>query len=176
MRRLLGIWAEEIDALYDGETNTVVPVDGNALGLTRSYEARELCELIHAESASVLATYGRDFYAGRPALTVNQFGQGRAYYVAARLDSNFQDDFAGVLAKKLGLRTPLDAKLPDGLSVQVRSDGTHDFVFLMNFLPGENSVDLGNDDLEDLIDGGTLRGSVTLPGFGSKVLKRVSRK
>lgn len=176
LRGLLGIWAEEIDALYDGETNTVVPVAGNTLGLDRSYEARELCELIHAESAGVLATYGRDFYAGRPALTENHYGQGRAYYVAARLDSNFQDDFAGALAKQLALRTPLDGKLPEGLSVHIRSDGAHDFVFLMNFLPVENAVDLGNGGLEDLIDGGTLRGTITLPGFGSKVLKRVSQK
>src|ERR1035438_5024065 len=38
----------------------------------------------HAESATVLATYGRDFYAGRPALTVNACGAGKAYYVASR--------------------------------------------------------------------------------------------
>ena len=176
LRRVLGIRVEEIDALYDGETNSVLPAEGNALGLTRNYAARELCDLIHLETARALAAYGQDFYAGRPALTENQFGQGRAYYVAARLDSNFQDDFTGALARQLNLPTPLDGKLPEGVSVQVRSDGAHEYVFLMNFLPAGSSVDLGNEDLEDLIDGGTLRGRITLPGFGSKVLKRASQK
>ncbi|MCJ7822383.1 MAG: beta-galactosidase trimerization domain-containing protein, partial [Armatimonadetes bacterium] len=47
--------------------------------LTNSYECGLVCDLIHAEKAEVLATYGRDFYAGRPALTRNQFGSGTAW-------------------------------------------------------------------------------------------------
>ncbi len=58
LRRVLGIWAEEIDALYDGQTNVVIPAAKNGLGLTGRYKARELCDLIHAESAQVLAKYG----------------------------------------------------------------------------------------------------------------------
>ena len=58
LRQVLGIWDEEIDALYDGQTNSVVPAAGNTLGLTGSYVTKELCALIHAESADVLATYG----------------------------------------------------------------------------------------------------------------------
>jgi beta-galactosidase GanA len=41
------------------------------------YQVRHLCELIHAESAQPLATYRDDFYAGRPAVTVNHFGKVR---------------------------------------------------------------------------------------------------
>lgn len=176
LRKVLGVWAEEIDPLYDGETNSVVPVEGNPLGLSRPYEARELCELIHAEGSGVLATYGGDFYAGRPVLTENRFGRGRAYYVAARLDENFQDDFTGALAAQSGLRLPLEGKIPDGVSVQVRSNGTHEFVFLMNFESGEQRVDLGNEPVEDLVDGGSWRGVVTLPGFGSRVFRRLAGK
>ena len=76
----------------------MLPVAGNALGLTGEYEAREFCDLIHAETATVLATYGADFYAGRPALTVNELGQGQAYYIASRNDERFLDDFYAALA------------------------------------------------------------------------------
>lgn len=176
LRKVLGVWAEEIDPLYDGETNPVVPVEGNGLGLVRPYKAKELCELIHAEGSRVLATYGQDFYAGRPVLTENRFGQGRAYYVAARLDENFQDDFTGALAGQLGLRLPLEGKIPEGVSIQVRSNGTHEFVFVMNFQSEERRVDLGSETMEDLIDGGSLSGAVTLPGFGSRVFRRVAGK
>ena len=34
LRRVLGIWAEEIDALHDGQTNVVIPARKNGLGLT----------------------------------------------------------------------------------------------------------------------------------------------
>ncbi len=43
------------------------------------YQVRHLCELIHIESAQALATYRDDFYAGRPAVTVNAFGKGKAW-------------------------------------------------------------------------------------------------
>jgi beta-galactosidase len=77
LRNLLGIWAEEIDCLNDGERNLVQGLAGNEGGLQGPYQVRHLCELIHAESARPLATYRDDFYAGRPAVTVNHFGKGR---------------------------------------------------------------------------------------------------
>ena len=58
LREMLGIWAEEIDALYENDANAVIPAAGNALGLTGEYVARDFCDLIHAETATVLATYG----------------------------------------------------------------------------------------------------------------------
>src|SRR5690606_12055169 len=76
LRQTLGIWSEEIDGLPDGHTNEIVFTKDNELGLTGSFEAHELCELIHLEGAQALATYNDDFYAGRPSVTVNQFGEG----------------------------------------------------------------------------------------------------
>ena len=65
------------------------------LGLAKAYEAIELCDLIHLETAEALAVYSSDFYAGRPALTVNQLGKGRAYYIASRNKEPFHSDFTG---------------------------------------------------------------------------------
>ncbi len=101
LRRLLGIWSEEIDALYPDQRNAVVMDRRNALGLSGSYEVRDLCDLVHLETAEQLASYERDFYAGRPAVTVNRFGKGRAFYLAARTEDRFLDDFYGRLAAEL---------------------------------------------------------------------------
>ena len=92
LRKVLGIWAEEIDALYDGEVNYVVMTAENSLGLTGVYQARELCDLIHLEGAETLGVYKEDFYAGRPAVTVNRFGKGEAYYLASRNEDQFLED------------------------------------------------------------------------------------
>lgn len=51
LRNLLGIWAEEIDCLNDGEFNLVQGLAGNQCGLQGPYQVRHLCELIHIESA-----------------------------------------------------------------------------------------------------------------------------
>lgn len=60
LRNLLGIWAEEIDCLNDGEFNLVQGLAGNQCGLQGPYQVRHLCELIHIESAQALATYRDD--------------------------------------------------------------------------------------------------------------------
>ena len=170
LRETLGIWAEEIDALYPGDTNGVVLVEGNALGLGGEYEARELCDLIHAESAEVLATYARDFYAGRPALTVNRVGEGEAYTIASRNENRFLDDFYGALSAKLGVRRSLDADLPAGVSAQVRTDGEREYLFLMNVNAQPTAVDLGDATYTDLLTGASVGGKIELDVYGVMVL------
>ncbi len=172
LRGLLGIWAEELDVLHDGEANRVIPVEGNPLELTREYTARVFCDLIHAESAEVLATYAEDFYAGRPALTVNAVGDGRAYYVASRNDPPFLDDFYGRLIGELALPRVLEADLPEGVAAQLRTDGETDYVFLLNFKPEDRTVDLGAAELADMLTGETLTGRIDLAAYDSRVLKR----
>ena len=49
------IWAEEIDGLYDHETNSISGIDGNELGLTGPYQVTHLCERIQLEGAKALA-------------------------------------------------------------------------------------------------------------------------
>jgi beta-galactosidase len=172
LRRALGLWSEEIDALYEDESNVVRAVEGNSLGLEGEWEARLLCDLIHAEDAEVLATYGKDFYAGRPAVTVNRFGKGAAYYVASRNDDAFQDAFFGLLIARLGLKPVLDTDLPEGVTAQMRTDGAEDFLFVLNFTPQEHVIRLNEGGLTDMLTGNKVRSSLTLPGYGSAVLRR----
>ncbi len=164
---VLGIWSEEIDALYDGQTNTVVPATGL---LTRSYTASELCDLIHAKTAKVLATYGDDFYAGRPALTVNEYGDGKAYYIASRNDADFHLDFFKHVVEEAGIQRNLDTALPHGVTVTTRTDGDTTYRFVQNFngypvtiaLPQAYTV---------LDDGSTVQGDLQLDGYSMVVLR-----
>ena len=171
LRKVLGIWDEEIDALYDHDRNAVVPVAGNALGLAGEYEARDLCALIHAETADVLATYGKDFYAGRPALTVNTLGKGKAYYIASRNDEQFLSDFYGALIAEVGIEPALDADLPVGVTVTKRSGGASEFVFLMNFTPEAQTVDLGAATFTDMLTDGNVQGSLEMDAYGVCILR-----
>jgi len=136
LRKCLGIWSEEIDALY--------PEDRNSIEWKgKSYKAFDFCELIHAENADIAGTYGSDFYAGKPALTVNQYGKGKACHIAARTGADFLMDYYAALSAELGIKRVID-KLPKGVSAQVRSDGNTEYVFVMNFTPQEQVIDTGD--------------------------------
>ncbi len=172
LRKLLGVWVEEMDALYDGEHNTVVPVEDSSLGISAACRAEVFCDLLHAESAEVLATYGEQFYAGSPALTVNSFGAGRAYYIASRNEDAFLSDFYGRLVQEHGLKRVMKARLPEGVTAQLRSDGERQFVFLLNFKPAACRIDLAGEEFTDLLTGQAVEGEIDLPGYGSEVLEK----
>ncbi|NLO49013.1 MAG: beta-galactosidase [Clostridiales bacterium] len=171
LRKVTGIWAEEIDALYDDDKNAVVFGPDNALNLNGEYEAREYCELIHAETADVLAVYKSDFYAGRPAVTVNSFGKGKAYYLAARTEERFLDVFYQKLADKKGLMRALHCELPEGVTAQLRCGGGRKFIFLMNFSEAEKIVDIPGFLYKDLLTGEMYNDRISLLPYGVKVME-----
>jgi beta-galactosidase len=171
LREVFGIWDEEIDTLTPTERNHIVMADDNGLGISGSYEARDYFSLIHAEGAAVLATYASDFYAGMPALTVNRYGKGKAYYMASRNDGRFLADFYASLAAELNLLRALPVELPQGVSAQLRSDGDKKFIFVMNFNPEPAAFSLGDAEYTSLASGAVVRGKIDLPGYGIEILQ-----
>ncbi len=147
-------------------------LEGNALGLAATYECYELCDLVHLEGAEALAVYQDDFYAGRPAITLNRFGQGKAYYVASRNREPFFDDFVGEIITESGATRVINTELPAGVTAQLRTDGEHDYVFLLNFNAEERSVVLDEAEYFDLLGGETVRAEAQLESYGVRVLKR----
>ncbi|HEX8549998.1 MAG TPA: beta-galactosidase [Abditibacteriaceae bacterium] len=171
LRKLLGIWAEEIDVLYDDESVQIAITSDNSVGLSGSYQASTFCDLLHAEGAQVLATYQSEFYAGRPALTVNTFGKGKAFYIASRNEECFDADFYGSLIQQLGLRQALNQTLPQGISADVRTDGTTEWVFLLSFRRESCQIDLGDTPFYDLVSEREVSGLTELPSYASMVLQ-----
>ncbi len=172
LRQLLGIWNEEIDTMFDDDPQSVQFVGANPMGLRGEYGARVYCERIHAEGADILATYGRQFYAGGPAITLNRVGNGRAIYIATRTDDELLNDLYGWLIGDLGLKRAIDSELPKGVSAHERRAGDERYVFLFNYTHEAKVVDLGGETFTDLIDDRRVAGTVELGNLGSVVLKR----
>jgi len=163
LRDVMGIWNEEIDALYPGQKNAV-------LWNNRAYEVHDFCEIIHTEGAEALGFYRDDFYAGSPALTVNSFGDGKAYYIAARTENKMLHDFYTRVTASCGIEPVLQGELPQGCEVVCRTDGKDRFVFLMNFLGNDARVDVGQGGVS-LLTGAKLSGEVLLKPYGVEVYK-----
>lgn len=136
LMEVFGLWHEDTDALWDDERNTLCGKDG------REYEIRELCALIHPKGAQVLGTYGEDFYKGEAALTVNQFGKGKAYYIAASVEERFYLDFYQELAGELGLERALPELPPEGVEACLREGQGNQYLFLQNFSGKQQCVAL----------------------------------
>jgi beta-galactosidase len=169
LRRTLGVYSEEIDALTDQQTGQIVACDGNALGLTGNYSFHQYAELIHTENAHVLAAYASEFYAGYPALTVNRYGKGQAYTIAARTEDRFlQDVYDGIL-KQAGLNSLLPFTIPEGVSVQSREGDKERYTFLMNFNNAERRVEVGSG-LTDALTGKVMEPSVVLQPYDLAIL------
>ncbi|MGR5944833.1 beta-galactosidase [Enterobacter sp. C4G1] len=171
LRKLVGVWAEEIDCLDDGERNLVQGLAGNASGLQGPYQVRHLCELIHAESAQVLATYRDDFYAGRPAVTVNRVGKGKAWHVASRNDLPFQRDFFAAIINELALPRAIDGDFPPGVVATARTDGETTWVFVQNFTAQQQLVTLPLGYTDCMTDTAAA-GDTVLLAWDCRVLRR----
>ena len=129
---VLGLRSTEIDGLYDWEKNTALPVSGNPLGIEKKYTCNHLCELVSVKEAQVLMTYAEDFYAGLPALTVNRWGRGKAYYVCADFEQAFYDDIYSRIAGEAGLHGLLET-VPEGVEVTSRQTSEKEYLFIQNF-------------------------------------------
>lgn len=164
LRDILGIWVEEQDALPHGASNGFQYCGEN-------YPATLLCDLIHLEGAVQLdgEGYGEDFYRGMPVLTCNDYGKGKAYYVATASDEGFYRKFLADVCKETGILPAL--KVPEGVEVTVRSRGTQRLLYLLNHTEAQTVTHIPYDTL-DLLTGENLRaGEVSLTPRGVRILK-----
>lgn len=145
LRELLGVWVEESDALPFGEQNAIT------YSGTR-YPADLMCDLMHLEGAQALANYEEDFYAGTPAVTVNKYGLGKAYYVGTHSDEMFYQTWMRELCAQTGV-SPIQ-HTPAGVEAAVRENSGGRYLFLLNHTAEEKTVVLV-ESYKDLLNGRT---------------------
>ncbi|MEK3887181.1 beta-galactosidase [Bacillus sp. FSL K6-3431] len=141
LRKLLGIWVEEIDALPPGKTNEII-MDSNVNGFKKTYTCSLLCDILHLEGADAIATYGQDFYQGTPVITKNKYGNGTAWYVATSMDDAFMNDFVEQLSKENNIKSILGQKAPVGVEVTVREKDQQSIIFILNHNEHQETLSL----------------------------------
>ena len=171
LREVFGVWEEESQSYFPNESVSIAMEKNNALEMDGLYTAVDTCSVIHAEGSEVLATYADDYLAGSPALTVNGFGTGKAYYMASRNEGRFLADFYGRLISSLAIERVVDADLPAGVTAQIRTDGQTSYTFLMNFNDRQETVEL-DATYTDLLTEQLAGGSVALEPYGVMILTK----
>lgn len=168
LRKLLGIWVEEIDALLPEQKNSIVLKEAYG-DLQGEYSCGMLCDLLHSEGAEVIAEYGDDFYKGMPVVTRNTFGQGEAWYVASDPEDRFLDDLLGQLAAAKNIDSLLNT--PEGVEVTARTKDGQQYLFVMNHNATAQSYDLGKAKAHDLLTDRSLSGTIEIEGRGVQLLE-----
>lgn len=131
LRKLLGIWVEEIDGLPEGEENSF-------RFLETKYPARLLCDIMHTEGAEVVSEYLTDFYRGTPVITKNHYGKGTAYYIGTRSNDAFYGMFFQKLCKELEITSAAD--VPEGVEAVRRCNSSGEYLFLLNHSQNEKKI------------------------------------
>ncbi|MBM7570353.1 beta-galactosidase [Aquibacillus albus] len=168
LRSLLGIWAEEIDALHPDKKNKIVTNDSTG-SLSGEYTCNLLFDLIHSEGAEVIAEYGEDFYQGMPVVTKNQYGSGQAWYLASSPDQAFLNDFVTTICEEKGIRSLL--KAGPGVEVSERVKNGKSYLFVMNHNDHDSTFDLGEERKENLFSGDVISGKVTIEAKDVVILR-----
>ena len=160
-RKLLGVKAEETDSLYSDQFNSVSMLGG-------TYKTGRYCELAYAEGATVIGEYLDEFYCGMPAVTVNNYGKGKAYYIATDFELDgytalYKEWFSGTITPEKMIETP------HNVSVTFRYSEDNTYVFVMNFNGESEHVEIP---FEYNVLSGEFDGGNISP-YGVVVLKKI---
>src|SRR3974390_2951010 len=122
---LFGLEVLEFDQLPVGEENHMT--FKGTFPTSHLHPARLWCDLIEPHECQILAAYAKDFYAGRPAMTMHTYGLGKAIYIGTQSHQHFYNDLVGWLRQICNLHPLL--KVPDTVEVSMRpSDDSRVFL------------------------------------------------
>jgi beta-galactosidase len=123
--------------------------------------------VVEAKGCQIVATYAKDFYAGRPAVTVNDFGKGRAVYIGTVSHQPFYLDLMAWLRGMAGIHPLL--KVPDTVEVSLREGNGKKVFFLLNHQASPVRITFYKP-AHDFLSGRTFTGNYDIPPHGVLVL------
>ena len=165
MTDLFGLEVLEFDPIPPGEENHLT--FKGVFPTSHLHPARLWCDIIEPKDCQVLAVYSKGFYASRPAMTMNNFGLGKAIYIGTMSHQHFYHDFVGWLRQMCNLHPLL--KVPENVEVCMRQkEGTRVY-FLLNHQNSPVRIQFYKP-MHDFLTGNTFSGNYDLPPHGVLVL------
>ena len=154
LAELCGVEVEEYDSLASGMSNELKFMLPELVS-NSPVSVGVWCDVLKPITATVIACYSKDYYAGKPAVTLNQFGQGRVIYVGTFGGDELYETLAGWLMELAELR-PL-IQVPQGVEVTKRWQGEQCLIFILNHTTQEQKIPLDSRYI-DLLKGTELTG------------------
>ena len=162
---VLGIKSKELFTLYCNESNRVdSPVFSNSCKCTF------WCDILKLHGAEAFGVYRDDFFSGSPAITVNSYGMGKAWYIGTDLEYEGLEKLITHIIKESDVKQSL-LNLPLGVRVHRRSRDLFDYLFCLNF--NNYAVSISIPDAIDFESGVNVTGNIELKPYGYSILKLI---
>lgn len=163
IRDILGIWVEEIDDLPKNFEN-----EFSFFGNT--YPGKIVCDVIHLEGAKTLGCFNKDYYKNKSAVTVNNFGKGKAYYVGTTSSNDFYNAIIHLLTMEKGIKPIM--KSYKNVEVAIRENENGEFLFLLNHNATSTSLIMEYQGVNILTDKEVTKGDeIVLEPWDSMIFK-----
>jgi len=162
---LFGLEVVEFDQLPAGEENHLT--FKGTFPTSHLHPARLWCDIIEPRDCQILATYAKDFYAGRPAMTMHTYGLGKAIYIGTMSHQHFYGDLVTWLRQMCNLHPLL--KVPDSVEVSMRQKEDTRIFFLLNHQGSPLRIQFYKP-MHDFLTGNTFSGNYDLQPHGVLVL------
>ena len=162
---LFGLEVQEFDTLPPTEENHLT--FKGAFPTSHLHPAKLWCDLIEPKECQVLATYAKDFYAGKPAITMNTFGLGKAIYIGTQSHQHFYHDLVAWLRNMGGLHPLL--KVPENIEVSMREKEGSRVYFLLNHQNSPVRIQFYKP-MHDFLTGSNIVGNYDIPPHGVLVI------
>jgi beta-galactosidase len=166
LAELCGVTVEDYDALPKNATQEVEFVIPE---LSSSWPPRAhiWCDIIAPQSAEVIALYTRNYYAGKPAITRNFYGQGQVIYVGTYGNTPLYLTLLGWLLLDLGIQSTFYA--PGGVEVTERWQKGQRILFILNHTAQTQMITLPRQ-YTNLLDSRPISGTVNVAPYDILIL------
>jgi beta-galactosidase len=172
LAEVIGAQISEYDAIYD--QRQAVRFHQSLSDGPEEATCDLWADILEPTTARVLATYTQDFYAGKAAITLNSYNEGKAVYIGAALKPEALGTLLLNLTRAEGGVQPL-LSTPLGVEITRRVMGTESWWFLLNHtsdlqqitLPGtfSNALQPQNQ---------PIKGPIEIEPYGVRVLQPFS--
>jgi len=162
---LFGLEVQEFDTLPPSEENHLT--FKGAFPTSHLHPAKLWCDMIEPKGCQILATYSKDFYSGKAAITMNTFGLGKAIYIGTQSHQHFYHDLVAWLRQMGGLHPLL--KVPENIEVSMREKEGARVYFLLNHQNSPVRVQFYKP-MHDFLTGSNIVGNYDIPPHGVLVI------
>jgi len=162
--KMCGIEIEEYISMPVDEDNRV---QFGLHDLEDEFPTSVWADVIEPKGAEVIAWHTQDFYAEKPAATINHFENGKVIYLGIMGDSTFYNAIARWISGMARVEPLMET--PTGVEVTERWQGEQRLLFVLNHLEQPQKIEL-NMSYTNLLDGKTLLGEVQIEPQGVLIL------
>ena len=164
-----GFW-EKNQGVVTAEGHWIPLYSSGRDGIDQCDWYRNKIDALKADSAEAIAFYTSGRLKGTPAITVNNYGDGKAIlYGFNGCDVYFYEAFAREIQKMFALSPIINAD--DGILVSSRKTADGEYVFAVNMKDSPNTVHLESDAV-DMISDEKISGGFTLKPYQTIIFRK----